>query len=286
MSKPFDATLNTLLDAHAEDWARLLAARTGVPFGPVVSLDTDLSTTLQADRLFRVDGTRPAVLHLELESSGRRGMPEELFHYNVAARVAHSRPVHSVLVLLRPKATATDLTGLLELPDANGHTYITFRYTVIRLWQESIESLLALGPGVAPLALLTNEAAADLPAAFQRFDQRLRAADVSATLRDTLLGASFVLNGMRYTDAQIEGLYMSLDELLQESTTYQLLIRRGMARGKVETLLSQGRKRFGPPTAEVEAAFRAMKEKELGRLERISDRIFDATGWDDLLATE
>lgn len=79
---------------------------------------------------------------------------------------------------------------------------------------------------------------------------------------------------------------MSLDELLQESTTYQLLIRRGMARGKVETLLSQGRKRFGPPTAEVEATFRAMKEKELGRLERMSDRIFDATGWDDLLATE
>jgi len=286
MSKPFDATLNTLLDAHAEDWARLLADRTGVPFGPVVSLDTDLSTTLQADRLFRVDGPRPAVLHLELESSGRLGMPEGLFHYNVAARVAHSRPVHSVLVLLRPKATATDLTGLLELPDANGQTYITFRYTVIRLWQESVDSLLALGPGVAPLALLTNEAATDLPAAFQRFDQRLRAPDVSATLRDTLLGASFVLNGMRYTDDQIEGLYMSLDEILQESTTYQLLIRRGMARGKVEMILSLGRKRFGLPTPEVEAAFRAMKEKENARLDRMSDRIFDATGWDELLATE
>lgn len=284
MSKPFDATLNTLLDAHAEDWARLLAARTGVPFGPVESLDTDLSTTLQADRLFRVDGPRPAVLHLELESSGRRGMPEELFHYNVAARVAHSRPVHSVLVLLRPKATATDLTGLLELPDANGDTYITFRYTVVRLWQESIDALLAVGPGVAPLALLTNEAVADLPAAFQRFDQRLRAPDVSDSLRETLLGASFVLNGLRYSDDQIRGMYMSLSNVLEDSTTYQWLMTQGQIKGRVAMLLSQARKKFGPAPAATEAAVKAITD--LPRLERMGDRIFDATGWDDLLGTE
>ena len=86
MAKPFDATLNTLLDAHADDWAAFLAARAGVPFGPVESLDTDLSATLQADRLFRIGGATPSVLHLELESGGRLGMPEELLRYNVAAR--------------------------------------------------------------------------------------------------------------------------------------------------------------------------------------------------------
>ena len=69
-------------------------------------------------------------------------------------------------------------------------------------------------------------------------------------------------------------------------TLARLLIRRGMARGKVEVLLTQGRKRFGPPTAEVEAALRAMREKETERLDRMVDRILDATGWDDLLATE
>ena len=75
MAKPFDATLNTLLDAHEGEWAAFLAARVGVPLGPVESLDTDLSTTLQADRLFRIDGPGPVVLHLELESSGRLGIP-------------------------------------------------------------------------------------------------------------------------------------------------------------------------------------------------------------------
>ena len=284
MSKPFDATLNTLLDAHAEDWARFLAARTGVPFGPVESLDTDLSGTLQADRLFRVSGPRPAVLHLELESSGRLGIPGELLDYNVAARRATGGPVHSVVVLLLSKATATDLTGLLELPDANGETYLTFRYTVIRLWQESVDGLLALGAGVAPLALLTNEAAADLPAAFQRFDQRLRAPDVSGTLRETLLGASFVLNGLRYTDAQIRRMYMSLSNVLEDSTTYQWLLKQGRMKGIQETLLFPGQGRFGSPTAASEASLKAITD--LDRLQRMSGRIFDATGWDDLLATE
>ena len=41
MSKPFDATLNALIDAHADDWAAFLAARVGLPLGPVTPLDTD-----------------------------------------------------------------------------------------------------------------------------------------------------------------------------------------------------------------------------------------------------
>lgn len=280
MAKPFDSTLNTLLDAHTDEWAAFLAARAGVPFGPVESLDTDLSATLQADRLFRIGGANPSVLHLELESTGRLGIPEELLRYNVAARGVTNLPVQSVVVLLRPKATATDLTGLLEVTDAAGRPYLTFRYTVVRVWQESVASLLSLGPGLAPLALLTNEAAADLPAAFLQFDQRLRAPDVSDTLRDKLIGASFVLNGLRYTDAQIEGIYMSLDEILEDSTTYQLLIRRGVCKA----ILAQGTKRFGPPPASAEALMKGIRDSD--RLDRMAERVLDATNWDDLLATE
>lgn len=284
MSKPYDATLNSLLDSHADDWARFLAARAGVPFGPVDSLDTDLSSSLQADRLFRVGGVSPSVLHLELESSGRLGMPEELLHYNLAARRSTGLPVKSVLVLLRPKATGSDLTGTLDLFDVNGVSDLTFRYTLVRLWLEAVDTFLSSGPGLAPLALLTNEAAADLPAAFQRFDRRLRAPDVSDTLRETLFGASFVLNGLRYTDEQIRRVYMSLSTVLEDSTTYQWLMRQGRMKGHQELLLRMGRKRFGPPTEAGEASVRAIDT--LDRLERMADRIFDATGWDDLLATE
>ena len=48
--------------------------------------------------------------------------------------------------------------------------------------------------------------------------------------------------------------------------------------------MRQGTKRYGPPTEATEAKLRSITDEE--RLGRISDRIFDATGWDDLLATE
>ena len=203
MAKVFDATLNTLIDAHLGDWAAFLAGRVGVPLGPVSSLDTDLSTTLQADRLFRIDGPTPAVLHLELESTGRLGIPGELLCYNVAAWGMYELPVHSVLVVLRPKANATDQTGQFDLRDVAGQPYLTFRYTVIRVWQESVEGLLGAGLGLAPLAMLTNEAAADLPAAFTRFRERLRADSTPDKVEHRLLGSTFVLCGLRYPRQQI-----------------------------------------------------------------------------------
>lgn len=50
MSKPFDATMNSLIDIRPEDWAGYLAARLGIPFGDVGVIDSDLSATVQADR--------------------------------------------------------------------------------------------------------------------------------------------------------------------------------------------------------------------------------------------
>jgi hypothetical protein len=81
-------------------------------------------------------------------------------------------PVHSVLVVLRPKANATDQTGALELTGADRTPFLTFRYTVVRVWQETVAGLLAAGPGLAPLAIRTNEAAADLDGVFERFRDR------------------------------------------------------------------------------------------------------------------
>src|SRR5262249_5063238 len=132
MAKTFDATLNSLIDTHADDWAGFLAARVGIPPGPAVALDTDLSTTLQADRLFRIDGPAPSVVHLELESGSRLGIPAELLRYNIAAWGATGLAVHSVLVLLRPRANATDQTGTFEMTGADGRPYLTFRYHVVR----------------------------------------------------------------------------------------------------------------------------------------------------------
>jgi len=291
MAKQFDSTLNILIDEHLRDWADFLAAHCGVPPGPASALDTDLSATLQADRLFRVDGEVPAAIHLEMESSGRLGFPKRLLRYNVAANALVELPVHSVLVLLRPEANASDLTGTLEVPGADGVPYLTFHYRVVRVWEQPLTALLAT-PGTAPLALLTNEAATNLPAAFARFRERLKADAVPSNVERSLVGSTFVLCGLRYTPEQVEELHRELSMTLEDSSTYQLLIKRGEkigeARGRAveaqSLVLLLGGQRFGAPPAGTEDTVRGIADRE--RLERIVSRILSATDWADLLATQ
>jgi hypothetical protein len=98
-----------------------------------------------------------------------------------------------------------------------------------------------------------------------------------------LHGPTFVLCGLRYRPAQVEALYRELSMTLEDSTTYQLILQRGAVAEAQRILLSQGRKRFGQPNQATEAALRGITDRS--RLERLAERILDAAGWDDLLAT-
>lgn len=65
MSKPFDNTLNTLIDATAADWAAFLAGVVGIPPGPLADYDPvrdgNLSTTAYADKCSTSPGrSRPS----------------------------------------------------------------------------------------------------------------------------------------------------------------------------------------------------------------------------------
>jgi hypothetical protein len=199
-------------------------------------------------------------------------------------------PVYSVLMLLRPSAHADDQTGVHQVLGVHGEVIHEFRYTVIRVWQEPITSLLAAGPAFAPLALLTDEAQADLPAAFGRFAARLRQPDVPATVGGAALGNGFVLCGLRYDLPQFQELFMSLESIVDDSVSAQWLIRKGEAKGMIQgqlqavrqMLLRLGQKRFG---AEPNAEPRLNAMTDLSRLERMADRVLDAASWDDLLAT-
>lgn len=67
-------------------------------------------------------------------------------------------------------------------------------------------------------------------------------------MREKLLGSTFVLGGLRYAEDRLLELYMSLHNILEDSTTYQGIMRRRALRGHQETLLEQAQDRFGPPT--------------------------------------
>ncbi len=287
MAKPFDTILKTLLDAHAEDWAAYLAARVGVPFGPVSDIATDLSVSVQADKVFRIDGPTPALVHLEMESSSHLGVPLRLLRYNALLHHGTELPVHSVLMLLRPRANATDQTGEYTVPGADGHPYLRFRYHVVRVWEEPLARFLESRPGLAPLALLTNEAPADLPTAFDQFRDRLRQPDVPPNDLGDLVSAAFTLSGLRYTEDRYVHLFRELSMTLEDSTGYQWILRKGVTQGQLreasDLVRRLGGKRFGSPSAEAEVRLAAVTD--LDRLHRITDRIFDAVSWDDLLST-
>ena len=306
MAKPFDTSLNRIIDTRPHEWASFFAERVGIPPGPAKTLDTDLATSVQADKAFLIEGESPAILHLELESGSRLGIPAELLRYNVLLDSQHQLPVYSVLVLLRPKAVASDQSGIYRRIGTQNETIIDFRYTVIRLWEESFDRFLNVGAALAPLAMLTNEAADNLPQAFDAFQKRLRRPDVPDTMFNILLESTYFLCGLRFKRDLIIDLYrrftMAID--WEDSTAYQYIlelgeergISKGVAQGVAQgvplgriqeahsLLVRQGVRKFGEPANTLREQFQAILDVD--RLERIADRIFDATSWDDLLATQ
>jgi len=293
VAKEFDADLNRLTDAHPDQWARFLCSRLGIPPGPAELLDTDLATTVQADRLFRVNGPVPAVIHLEFEVSGHLGRPADLLRYNVLAHCQTGLPVHSVILLLRPRANSSDLTGEFELTGADGRPYLNFRYGVLRVWREPVDALLKAGLGLAPLVLLTDESARDPTGTVDRVETELRQAGAGGNVAVSVFNSLLLLGGMRHGRDLIDELRrrisMSID--LRESSYHQIVLDEGRQEGELKGRLVEAQsvilrlagKKFGSLPSTAEGAVRALTDRE--RLERMTDRIFDASTWDDLLAT-
>ena len=73
---------------------------------------------------------------------------------------------------------------------------------------------------------------------------------------------------------------------MAESSSYQLLLREGFAKGFVTgvqtVLLRQGRKRFGPPDAATQARIECIIEP--AALEMLAERLLEVSSWEELLA--
>lgn len=317
MAKPFDVTLNKLIDGHLRDWGNYLAEwigirGVGVHDGDVLAMETDLSLSMQADRLFHIhrrpsdqQSQRDQVIHLELESSSHRGIPDHLLEYNVAASKRTPLPIRSVVLLLRPSANASDLTGVLQRFDVKDVEYLTFRYTVIRLWEESCERLLNAGPGLAPLALLTNEAVPQLGATLEEVHRRLQQSNLPRSEIKDVLGSTFVLCGLRYEQEQLVRLFERFSMTLEDSTTYQWILNQGLAKGLAKgrteghtegrmegigegrleeakrLLITLGARRLGTPTADQLATIHG--SADLLHLEQMIEAIFTSSDWATLL---
>lgn len=209
-----------------------------------------------------------------------------MLQYNALLLHRHQIVVESTVVLLRPEADSPELTGTFEQFGVTGFRTVSFGYHVIRLWQHPVEQLLTGSLGVLPMAPLAADGPALLPSVLRRVEQRLRL-ETSPTVADELWAATYLLLGLRYDDRTVSEVVTRMS-WLQESSTYQAILRDGRAQGRVDTarrfVLDLGSDKFGAPDQRTVSLLETLSD--LPTLERLHRRILTATSWTELLASE
>ncbi len=287
MSKPYDSATKQLLEAYPLDWLRLL----DLPIGEVEIIDADLSTIqAEADKLIRVNAEQPYIAHIEMQASYKPDMAERFMVYNILAGYRTGLPVHTCVFLLRPEADGTVMRQPIVKRVAGREPYQRFQFQVERLWEEPVERYLEGGLGAAPLAPLCARRVSELPQIVHRMEERIRAESDDAA---TLLSAAYVLMGLRYKE-EITDRFLRGVRDMEESATYQAILRKGEAKGKIEgeargklegelsALLILGGKRLGKPRAKTLKTLHAITSAEA--MERLVGRLLEVETWSELLA--
>lgn len=277
MSQPYDPTLKTLVEASPADWLPLL----GLPRKRVTIEDTDLATVVSGavDKILRVHAQPEYLLHLDFQSGHDSAiLPRRLRLYNGVLDYRHDRLVLSAAVLLRPEADSPRLTGTLQRGFPGQEPIALLRYRVLRVWQLPVEQLLAGGVGTLPLAPVSDVPEARLPGVIRRIKERL--SQERRRRADDLWAATYVLLGLRYSEAFADLLFQEVLGM-EESVTYQAIVRKGRVSEARHMLLRLGQKRFGPADEAAEAALNAINDVE--KLEELGERILDVGSWQELL---
>ncbi len=281
MAKPYDATTKDLLESYPRDWLRYCGL---TPDGPVQMIDADLATvSAEADKVCRVEGTSPHLIHFEMQASGDLTRARRLLRYNVLLDLRHDVRVRSVAVLLRPAADAGDLSGRLELRLPDASRVIEFHYQVVRAWDRPVGAILAGSLGTLPLAPLADVPRSEIGGIIGRIDARL-VAEAPVEEAGKIMQATLLLAGLRLDEREIEGFRERLltMNITTESSYYRLIIKEGRVEEARNMILRLGRIRFGPPEDSVRQAIEGLKD--LDRLEQLSDRLVVVSSWAELMA--
>lgn len=189
-----------------------------------------------------------------------------------------------MLILLRPAADHPNLTGKLSYGKRD--TSVKFRYKIIRMWQRPVKRFLRGGLGLlllAPLCALPDNVPVEvaLKTVIAEIDRRLHA-EASHTEAARLMTGAYILTGLRVRPESLADIFRGV-KVMHDSSAYQLILEEGAVRHAHRTLLRQGRRRFGPPSAANEGALLTITD--LDRLDRLTDAILTVDSWEELLLT-
>ncbi len=292
MTKPFDATPKDLVEQNPADWLRFAGFQ---PHGPVIVIDSDISTVIgAADKIIRVDEPLPWLAHIEFMSGYEKWIGLRLNRYSVMIEYRHGLPVHTILILLRPSADSSKIDGTFQRKLPDGTVYSDFRFQVIRVWELSVQALLNGGLATLPLAPLAVASETELVDVFDQMEQRLQTVTPATTAKQIRV-ASLALLGLRFSDNVVQQFIQRINAMdLRESSFAQILLREGRQEGLQEGLqegrveqshadvLRIGTRRLGAPPDNQRIAIEAVTD--LDRLQTMMDRAIDAICWEDVVA--
>lgn len=295
MAKQYDSTLKLLIERHPIDWLTFCGVE---PHGPVSLVDSDVSTlSAAADRVIRVDEVSPWLENIELQASYDSQLAERTHFYSTLLSRRHGLPVRSVIVLLRREADGPAMSGVWTRSHPRTGPYLQFSYEVVRVWPQAADELLKSGPGIWPLATITDDAESRLADIISLSTARIETEFPTGIEGRELLAAEFVLMGLRHPAEVIEPLLRGVTRM-EESSTYQAIltkgehrgITKGVAKGRVEgrvegmvlSILRFGRRRFRTEPSSLFVQ-RLNAITDMAVLEALEDRMLEANDWDELL---
>ncbi|MCZ2341972.1 MAG: hypothetical protein LC104_09280 [Bacteroidales bacterium] len=290
MPLAFDATLKSIVAGRPGDFSEVF----GLPSeGPIQLLNVDLSiVTAATDVVLAYGKPIHTIVDLNFQTGPDSELPARLHTYSAILNQKHKVPIHSTLVLMRPKADHEKLTGV--------HTYgttrsgVEFRYEVIRLWEQSVERYLHASLGVLPLTMLCKMPEDQpLPQSMREIVQEIElrlTREASTADAAVILKTTHILAGLRVKKQHLPAIFRGVG-IMSELTAYDELVemvQHGEQRGKInmghEILLRLGSKRLGDPDAHTVEELHTIQDLE--RLNGLMDRLLTAQSWEELLATE
>jgi hypothetical protein len=286
MATPFDASGKDLVELDPAAWLAFL----GRPRPPelVSVIDADLSGTVSTatDKVVRVDDPEPWLAMIELQANWDGDLPFDVMRRYALVRHRHRLPTASVVVLLRPSANTSAMTGTFEQPDPLGRDW-GFPVHVVRVWQRDPETFLKGPLSLVPLAPIAAVDRGAVEGVLSEVEARIRR-DAPRSQGDTLLEAMFQLMALRFEDDFIEQVRQRMSKLDISQTPLVKAIRQDAAaetqiQEARKTIYRQGGKKFGaPPPPSATTTLDAIAD--LDRLYALQDRVLDVSTWDELLA--
>jgi len=181
--------------------------------------------------------------------------------YNALLYAHYHVPVHSIILLLRPEALHSNMTGSISYAPRPGHGNMSFGYQLVPLWERPATELLAADLGVTPLAML-GRLPEDLSledgltaVARQLVDRLTKEAPPDRVSK--LLTDAWLLTGLRVRRDAAVKIFRGV-RAMHESDTYLMILEEGEEKRAKKDILLFGEELLGPANESVKAQLAAL----------------------------